>query len=160
MSELLHVKGLPQLEKTLGQVPAKLEAKILRGALRAGANVVLNEVRSRVPVKSGRLAKTLRISTGVRRGVVTARVVAGDRKRGVFYAHMVEGGTKRHTIRGRRGKGLRIGGIEGRVIVTNRVEHPGARARPFMRPALESSATAALEAVAAYIRKRLDQVVK
>jgi HK97 gp10 family phage protein len=157
MSELRHVQGLAELEKTLRQLPVKLETKILRGALRAGAAVFSVEVSARLPRKSGKLASTLRISTAVRRGVVSAKVVVGDsKKKGVFYAHMLEGGTKPHFIKAKPGKSLRLYG--GRMV--KRVTHPGIRPRPFMGPAFKAGTTAALEAVAAYIRQRLDQVVK
>ncbi len=155
---LKYVKGLPELDRVLATLPAKLEAKILRGAMRAGATVVLNEARARVPVKSGRLARTLRVTTSVRRGVVTARVTAGKLKKGakVFYAHMVEFGTGPHIIKARNAKRLRLHGN----VFKKRVTHPGARKKPFLRPALDARSSAALDAVADYIRKRLDQVVK
>ncbi len=156
MTTLRYVKGLPELEKVLAELPVKLETKILRGAMRAGATVILNEAKARVPVKSGRLAKTLRISTSVKRGVVTARVVAGNRKQGVFYAHLVEGGSGPHIIKARRAKYLRL---HGNVFI-KRLAHPGARKNPFLRPALDAGSGAALDAIAVYIRKRLDQVVK
>jgi HK97 gp10 family phage protein len=156
MSELRNVKGLAELEKVLATLPVKMETKILRGGLRASAAVFLTEVRARVPMKSGELAKSLRISTALRRGVVSAKVVVGNKKKRVFYAHMVEGGTKPHVIRARPGKFLRVFG----GVFVKRINHPGSRARPFMRPAFEAGATGALDALSAYIRRRLDQLVK
>jgi HK97 gp10 family phage protein len=156
MSELRNVKGLAELEKVLATLPVKMETKILRGGLRASAAVFLTEVRARVPMKSGELAKSLRISTTLRRGVVSAKVVVGNKKKRVFYAHMVEGGTKPHVIRARPGKFLRVFG----GVFAKRINHPGSRARPFMRPAFEAGVTGALDALSAYIRRRLDQLVK
>ncbi len=158
MTTLQNIRGLPDLEKRLRELPEKLERKILRQALRQGANVILRDARARVPVKSGALQKSLRVSTSARRGQVRAKIVAGSNKKGgAFYAHIVEGGAKAHVIKGRKGKRLAFGA---KLIYPTQVRHPGARAQPFLRPALEQSANAAVEAVAAEIRRRLDEVVR
>ena len=52
----VKVKGLADLNKFLQQLPAKVEQSVLRGALRAGANVVMAEAKANdwFPVDSGR----------------------------------------------------------------------------------------------------------
>lgn len=150
-----EIKGAAALSKALSELPYKLEARILRGAVRAGAKPVLDEAQERVPVKKGRLKDTLRISTKAKRGQVKASVVAGDKKKGgVYYAHMVEGGTKAHKIKARK-KSLSIGGVFARSV-----NHPGSKPRPFMGPALKTKVQETLTAVGAYIQKRLDKIVK
>jgi hypothetical protein len=81
-----------------------------------------------------------------RSGAVTAAV-----KTDLFYAKFVEYGTQRHWITSRDGKALSIGG----VFFVKAVEHPGAAPRPFLRPALDTQATAAVMAAGEYIRNRL-----
>lgn len=161
------VTGVGDVQRFLDQLPAKLEKNILRGALRAGAKVPLAEAREAVPVgptsgenarlyggHRGALKESLRISTSARGGTITARVVAGgkNRKSGadVFYAHMVEGGTKPHEIKPRRHKSLFFSGLAREVV-----QHPGAKKQPFLAPALANHLRATLDAVGAYIRQRL-----
>lgn len=148
-----QIKGLDEISKTLSSLPLKMEARILRGAVRAAAKPVKTEAQAIVPVKSGRLKESLRVSTKSKRGQVSAKLVAGDKKKGgAYYAMMVESGTKPHTIKARK-KSLIIGGIFARSV-----EHPGAKASPFMAPAIKAKAQAAVDAAAAYIKKRLDKL--
>jgi HK97 gp10 family phage protein len=120
----------------------------MRSALRAGAKVLREEARANVPVALGALRKSIRISTGAKAGQVTASVKAGSRK--AWYWRFVEFGTAAHLIAARNARALSLGDV-----VVERIEHPGATAKPFMRPALDAMSSAALEAVTAQIRKRL-----
>lgn len=148
------IKGAEELREALSRLPWKMEVRILRGAVRAATKPVLEEAKANAPVRKGALRDSLRISTKSKRGQVRARVIAGDNKKGgVYYATMIEGGTKPHTIKASVKKSLRIGGV-----FAQSVKHPGTKARPFMGPAIKEKAQAALEAAAAYIRKRLDKL--
>ncbi|MCR4300180.1 MAG: HK97 gp10 family phage protein [Sulfuricaulis sp.] len=155
MSQYKHIEGVEGLQARLLQLPAKLEQKILRGALRAGAVVIKRAADAEVPRRSGKLARTLRVSTKSRRGLVTASIKAGDKNR-AWYAHIVEGGAKPHPIRAKRFPFLRL---HGNVFV-RKVSHPGARPNRFMKRALDRGVTPAIAAVADYIRGRLDKIVK
>ena len=143
----VHVRGLLDLQKFLDTLPAKLEANVMRGALRAGANVIRTQAKANVPVKSGLLRAGLKITTRSRRGVVTASVKAGG-KHG-FIAPWIEFGTAAHKIASKKGW-LSFGGI-----FAKSVDHPGAKPHPFMRPALDSEANRAIVAAAEYMKKRL-----
>ena len=59
----IKVKGLEELQKFLDQLPAKMEANVLRGSLRSGAKVIANAAKSNVTSVSGELAKSIRVST-------------------------------------------------------------------------------------------------
>ena len=160
------VKGLADLQRALDELPAKIEANIMRGALRAGAKVIMAEAKRLAPegppsseggkkyaARRGLLRDSIRISVRLRRGQVQARVIAGGKVKGggaAFYAHMVERGTAAHIIKAPPGARLNIRG----VFYTS-VMHPGARKQPYMRPALETQAATAVQAVREYIRNRL-----
>ena len=144
----VNVKGLSELQAFLDQLPAKIEANIMRSAMRAGANVILKEARANVPEKTGLLRAGLKVSTRSRRGVVTATIRAGGKH--AYIGKFVEYGTAAHFIKPKKAKSLFIAGI-----MRNGVDHPGAAPKPFMRPALDSQAGAALEAVGEAIKKRL-----
>lgn len=144
----LHVSGLAELDKLLKELPAKIEGNIMRGAMRAGAKVFADRAKELVPVKSGQLRDSIKVSTRSRRGRVSATVRAGGKK--AFYAHMVEFGTARHFIKPRKRKSLFFAGLAREVV-----DHPGASPKPFMRPALDGGQVEAVNAAADYIRKRL-----
>lgn len=166
MSDDRNIAGGRELDAFLQSLSAKVERNILRSALRAGARVYAEGVKERVPVGptssenerlyggyEGALRDSVRISAKAKGGEVSASVkVGGKAKRGadVFYAHMVEFGTKAHIIKAAEGRVLSIAGRS-----VSEVMHPGTKAQPFMRPTFDGDAGQALDAVGAQIRKRL-----
>lgn len=177
----IKTKGLAELQKILNQLPAKIEANIMRGALRAGLAIVRDAAKANINSVSGALASTIRVSTRLDRknGKVTASLKAGAPKtRKIYWAHFVEYGTRAHhisvpyaakMINSRRSQ--KLGGEVrehiktfntrqrslkiGRQYVGPGVFHPGAKPKPFMRPAMDDNAGAAVTAAAGYIKKRL-----
>lgn len=149
MAELTHIKGFSQLDQFLREFPEKMERNILRGALRAGAKVVLPVAQGNIHPVSGALSKSLKLRTGSQNGRVTAKVYTR-----VFYSRFVEYGTKPHVIKAKDGGALFFGGG-----FVESVQHPGSKAANggfgFMRNALDTQATAAVLAVGEYIKKRL-----
>lgn len=143
-----HVKGLSELQAFLDQLPAKMEANIMRAALRAGAKVVQAEVQASAPVRTGLLKAGIKIGTNSRRGRVTAKINVSGKH--AFVANWVEYGTAAHFIKPKRAKSLFFAGL-----MRDGVDHPGARPKPFMRPALDTKAQEALLAVGEAIKKRL-----
>ena len=145
----IGIKGLNDLQKFLDQLPSKMEANIIRGALRAGAKPIRDAAKAAAPtgepsgtnkqryrLYQGALRDSIRISGRIDRrdGKITASIKAGGKSKGgadVFYANFIEYGTKPH------GK------------------HPGIQPRPFLRPAMDAQAGAAVVAVGEYIKKRL-----
>lgn len=146
----LKIEGLADLNKLLKELPSKIERNIMRGALREGSKEFLERAKEEVPVRSGRLRKSLRISTRFKKGEVTASMSAGGK--GAFYAYMVEFGTAAHLIKPKRKKSLIVNGAQ-----VASVDHPGAEEKPFMRPAFDAGSADAVQAVAEYIKKRLDK---
>lgn len=151
MSEPTSIKGLAELQRALDTLPAKIEANIMRGAVRAAAKVVAEEAKLQAPVLSGALRDSIRVGSQLKHGRVTGRVIAGGRgkkgKASAFYAHIVERGSAAHIIQAEPGHMLAVG--------VSKVNHPGAAARPFLRPALDGKTGPAVEAMREYIRKRL-----
>lgn len=141
------IKGLSELNKFLQQLAPKAEANIMRGALRAGMNTVKPVAQANIHSVSGELSRGLKVGTRSRKGTVTANLKAKGPHAHV--AKWVEFGTKPHEISAKDGA-LSIGGG-----FAKSVQHPGARRRPFLRPALDAQATAAVVATGEYIKKRL-----
>jgi len=142
------IVGGRELANFLQQLPVKVEKNILRAALRAGGIVFREEARDNVPVEDGDLKASIRVTTRMKRGTIYASVKAGGRR--APHWHWVEFGTKPHKIKAKKQKALAFGGNIARVV-----DHPGARPKPYMRPALDAKSTAAIAAVAAKIRERL-----
>jgi HK97 gp10 family phage protein len=142
------ILGGRALDEALRTLSPKIEKNIMRSALRAGVNVIKNEAKHEVPVKSGALRKSLKVTTKSKNGTVTAVLKADSRI--APHAMLIEFGTRPHKIKPRNGGALVI---NGHVVAD--VEHPGSRPRPFLRPSYDSKAPQAIAAVAEQIRKRL-----
>jgi HK97 gp10 family phage protein len=140
--------GGRELDALLQSLPVKVERNILRAALRAGAAELREEARRNVPVDEGDLRASIRVTTRSRRGTVYASVKAGGKR--APHWHWIEFGTKAHKIKPKRQEALSFGGA-----IAGEVDHPGSRPKPYMRPALDSKAQAAIAAVGAKIRERL-----
>ena len=157
----INITGGKELAQFLQQLPVKLEKNIMRGALRAGAKVILDEARINVPVQYGELKKSLRVSTNAKRGRVEAKVKAGSKAKSKggkikgWYAAIVEFGASPHIIKGKGGKMLKFTARDGRKIEIAQVNHPGFKPRPYLRPALDAKAKASIVEVGNYIKARL-----
>lgn len=180
----MRIRGLSELHRTLQHLPEDLEKKVLKGALRASARVFRDAARAKAPVDDGDLKKSIRVKSSAKKGQwrLRAQVVAGDKT--AFYSHMVEFGTAKHIIaartrvqrKTRRGmrdlslktmnkmlhnSSLRLDGAGslriGDKFVGPAVMHPGAAPHPFMRPAFDEQAGAAVDAFAAYVRTHIDE---
>ena len=164
MDSEVVISGWSELQAQLDQLAVNIEEKLLRGALRAGQMMVAADAKSRAPVATpnannqrlygahrGDLRKSIRVSVRASGGQVVAKAVAGNST--AYYAHMVEFGTAAHLIHAKNGGALSFGGKEYLAI-----SHPGAKATPFMRPALDRAAnanSAAFVAVGEYLQKRI-----
>jgi HK97 gp10 family phage protein len=137
------IHGIRELALNLERFPEQLKRKAMDRVMRRGGRYISLLAKELVPVRSGSgaLKRSIRVAI-VRRGdFITARVIAGRnrKKDDPYYAWMVEGGTEPHEIRPKGRKSLFFAGLS-RTIV----KHPGARPRPYLRPALEQGADTAL----------------
>lgn len=148
--DLVNVKGLSDLAKFLDELTPKLQKNVMRGSLRSGMKVIQAEAKATAAFadRTGLLRKGLKISTNSKGGTVTASLKATG-KHG-YVAQWVEFGTAAHIIKSKDGGALAFGGG-----VVQSVEHPGAKAHAFMRPALDARASDAVVAAAEYMKERL-----
>lgn len=171
------ISGGRELQELLDTLPGKLQKNINRAGLRAGAAVLLREVKTRIPVGTGALSRSARITTRAKGAEVSASVKVGNAQ--AWYAHLVEFGTRPHFIKvsdaergagrgiGRRGTAARQETMASMRTVNRRVlqiganfvgptvHHPGHRAQPFMRPTADDKLPEAIAAVKERIRKGL-----
>lgn len=142
------IVGGRELDAFLQTLPVKVERNILRAAMRAGANEFKKAAKQGVPVDDGDLERSIRVTTRSKNGTVYASLKAGGKK--APHWHWVEFGTAAHKIKAKNERALSFGGV-----TVSEVDHPGAKPKPFMRPAFDSAAAAAIAASAAKIRERL-----
>jgi hypothetical protein len=102
----------------------------------------------------GELKKSIRTSSNARKRGAEASVKAGNKK--AYYYGFVEYVTAPHIIKsGKRKSRLVFMGLNGHLVNVKQVNHKGAKAKPYMRPALDSKGDEAVFAVAKRIRERL-----
>lgn len=144
----IHVTGLKELGQFLDTLPEKLQKNVVRGAFRKGMNEVKPAAQQGVHSISGLLAAGLKVGTRAKGGTVYATLKATGKH--AYIARWVEYGTAAHTITAKDRKSLSLGGV-----FFQSVQHPGARPKPFLRPALDQQASAAVVAAAEYMKERL-----
>ena len=95
------------------------------------SNQILAEMEAKVPVKTG----NLRTSLGVK--VESSRVIIGPDERQAPYGGYVEFGTGPHVIRPKTKKVLSFV-VNGKRVFATKVNHPGTKAQPYVRPAFDA----------------------
>lgn len=169
----VSVKGLKELDDLLKTLPANIQKNVMRGAIRSGLNEVGGIAKEMLAadghVVTGNLRKSVRVSfkrKSEKFGWMRGHLLAGDKK--AWYSHIIEFGSGSYyagkgsqskkapyEIKPRNRKSLFFAGVMKEIIV-----HPGVKPSPFMRPALDSGASRAIEAFAAYVTKRLPNEIK
>jgi HK97 gp10 family phage protein len=163
------VKGQDGVQRFLAALPANLQRNVLRGALKAGADVIAEAARENCV--SHEVREAIKTSSKAEPGRITAKVeVKGE---GAFIGPWLEYGTSPHFISvdaeasggrtARRVNRLARGGdsevaatlVIGGKPVGKTVHHPGARPHPFLRPALDSHEAQAFAAIGGHVAKKM-----
>lgn len=161
----VSIGGLDALLQTFKDLTGGKSDTKLVSAMRYALQPLQKQVKANAPRmrsnknKDGRLGllkksiglKTKKYGRGVKKGIVgmVGPKLSTTFERGKFkalpykYAHLVERGAKGHAIKPRKLEKLNtfIGPLkEGskRQVTMSNYQHPGATARPFMKPALEA----------------------
>lgn len=170
----VKTKGFDEFEAFCSAFPNKL-GNILRGGMRAGggviaeeaaANCIDDEVAAAIGVGSPRINKSEQS--------VSVRIRVDPKKKGAFKGRWIEHGTLPHLISVKEeDKPAAFAGLSNRRAIAlinarirrgsllidgkfaEAVHHPGAQARPFLRPALDAAQGEAISAVAQYVGDRL-----
>lgn len=163
--QTISIQGLSDLQKMLDELPAKIEANIMRGALRQGANVYRDRARANAPVgRTGRLKKSIKVKTSLKRGKAISTIVAGGGD--VFYAKFVEFGTASfyegngrtigapYKLQPKNKKALKFGDVFSASAV-----HEGVKPTGFMRRAFDGGTNEVIDQVAAYVRMRIGREI-
>lgn len=104
MKTTVQIHGLKDLERALGDLPQAAGRAVLRRAGIKAISVVISAAKTKVPVDSGKLRDSLKVSTrlskrqqqvqrkAVAQGKASVEIYAGAEA--LPYAHLVEFGTK------------------------------------------------------------------
>lgn len=132
----VRVQGLGEIERKLKALVAQVtKPAVLEEALVAGGEVIAEEARRLVPVRTGTLRDSIVVASGdLDASAVTlkhglAKVQIGPDERG-FYGHLVEFGTYRSA------------------------------AKPFMRPAFDAKKAEAMEIVTEHLSRAFEQAAR
>lgn len=162
--QYVKIEGLSDLQKMLDELPAKIEANIMRGALRQGANIFRDRARAAAPVNSGKLKKSIKVKASLKKGKAISQVVAGGGD--VWYAKFIEFGTASfyegngrtvgapYKIAKSKKKAMKFGDVYADNII-----HEGVKPNAFMRKAFDAGETEVIDNVAAYIRMRIGREI-
>ena len=159
MPERTTLSGTKELEAVLKQLPKEIGIKVLAKATRAGAAVVKKDADARlessgVSKRGGRKGKPALGIVRDRKGTASVTFLLGIHK-SRWYLIFREFGTAPHKIMVKRAEVLGSAAT-GRIFGTE-VDHPGQRARPFMRPAIDSKADDALLAMGRVMGKETEK---
>jgi HK97 gp10 family phage protein len=89
----IKMTGGPELERALRELGGNIAGRLGGNAVRAGARVIANEAKQRVPVRTGALRKSIRVFTErADRGGTVRQAWVGTR---LFYSWFVEFGTSK-----------------------------------------------------------------
>ena len=175
------IVGLEDVQQSLRDLGKRLSTNVVRRGLLAGAGVIRDEARRLAPVRTGALRKSIvsqtkgrgydgtgptehvavvtiakkayqQTATGKIRGVKKSDF---KKKQGLIkprqYAHLVEFGTRPHSLK----KGDQLARGRRPHVQTGPANHPGATAKPFMRPAFDTKKQEAIRVFAATVRTEL-----
>ncbi len=153
--EVVHVRGLAELDRALRELPVRVANQGLRASVYAGAKVIRDEARSRAPKAAQSLGPK--------------QPPPGTLRRSVSMKHIRElsgGGRQTYYVLVRQGKKYRNQGKRGNLSQDAwywRFLEFGTRkmaARPFLRPALESRRREATAAIKERLAQRIQTEAK
>lgn len=127
------VNGLSEIISKLHNLPDKLEKKVLRAAVRQGANIVRDKAREFVRKDTENLKKSIIVSGAKGKpGTIAYRIKPITRKKGkaVFYGYFLEYGTSKMA------------------------------AKPFMRPAYDEAGEDVINKVIDTVKSKIDEATK
>lgn len=150
-----EVKGLSDLLLYLSDSPVNMHRGV-RVGLYVGAKLIEVEAKSNCPVEHGSLRDSIRVKIKEADNVIVSTIAAGGKIADgsyIKYAHLVEfSGAAPHIIQAAAGKSLAFAGKE-----FQSVNHPGMKAKPFLRPALDANEVAAIGALDQEIESALQK---
>lgn len=140
-----RVEGLEDLAKALREMPKDVRQNGLRAGLRAGAREIQKEAQGRAPVDTGRMRDNVYIKR--------IRELVTELSEGWFVGVRMGPKRRKDKATGKVTKDYSNDAWYWRFVEFGTRHIP---ARPFMRPAFEAKKEAAVEAIAAKLKQRIE----
>lgn len=153
MAELVNVQGLKELQAALKELPKNVGRNVLRGSVAAGAAVIRAEAKAQAPMYTGGDVSKGHPPPGTLKRSVYQKQIRelSSAAKQTFFVGVRSG--KKYQKQGKKGDlsqdAFYAGFVEFGTV--------NMAARPFMRPAFESKKQAALDAIKAYLEKRIPE---
>lgn len=141
----MEITGLKELNQRLNKLSERVERNIMSAAVRAGANEIKKEAVMRL---GGKKSDIVVAKSRAPKGTTLYKIWVSKKK---WYLKFKEFGTKPHVIKTEKALS------DGTVFFGKEVKHPGQKAEPFLRPALDEGATRAVSAMAKKVKERLEK---
>lgn len=139
----IEVKGYREAKTLLDQLPNNMQKRMLLAALRSSAKPMLQSAKSKVPVRSGRLKRQLRIVRFRDRqapksevDIAVKPVFEKTKKKGAinqYYGKFIHEGTANPRVPRKKGKTLVFENASGEKIFVKNVK--GIRPTPYLEQA-------------------------
>ncbi|WP_306642595.1 HK97-gp10 family putative phage morphogenesis protein [Sanyastnella coralliicola] len=162
----MKLEGAEQIQKLLQELPPALKKSVLISAQKKAAKPVVQQMirnlDSSTKSRSGNLKKSIGTKTLKDRGRETTSTITGPRVGGRFkgyHAHLIEHGTSAGERTSKKGY-FTFKGKGGKTIRVRMIDHPGTKARPFAKPAIESKKEEVVQAFSFEIGAALNRVMK
>jgi HK97 gp10 family phage protein len=152
MAEIQNITGLKELQAALTALPERIAKNVLRGAVNAGATVVREEAKARAPVSSGPVSKGHPPPGTLKRALYQKQIP--EKSSAVLQTYFV--GVRQ----GKSAKKTKKGVIDAYYARFIEFGTSKMAAHPFMRPAFEAKKDAAVQAIKAYLEKRIPEEVE
>lgn len=152
MAEIVSISGLKELQAALKELPDRIAKNVLRGSVAAGAAVIRKEAQSRAPVYTGEVAAGHPPPGTLKRSIVQKQIKelsSADKQ--TFFVTVRKG--KQYRGQGKKGN------LSQDAYYGSWVEFGTSKmaAKPYMRPAFEAKKNEAVEAIRAYLAKRIPE---
>jgi HK97 gp10 family phage protein len=169
----IKVEGLKELEEKLKQLPQKLAKKYLASALKKGLEITQMREKalahhgppSEKQAKYGRLVDSIKIYQRTKNLCNTGasiefglKPIKGKKPNylGGWKAHFLEFGTRPHRIPKKGESVLRLPTGE----LYSHVKHPGAKAYPFINPAIDATWQRAVQKAQEVLEDKLEEEMR
>jgi hypothetical protein len=151
-STTYKTSGTANLEKAISELGKQAGFKVITGALRDAARPIIQEARSFAPRKSGALKKGIKaqVFKGKGNSDSVATLHIGFNRRTAWYGQILERGAKKHSIKPKNKKVLKIG--DG---FSSGADHPGTKSIPMLKKSFDSQHKAALKILTTRLRERV-----
>lgn len=152
LSTTYKTSGTKSLEKAISELGKQAGFKVITGALRDSARPIIKSARDLAPRKSGQLAKGIKAEVFKGKGKTdsVATLQIGFNRKTAWYGQILERGAKRHKIKPKKAKALKIGDN-----YRESADHPGTKSIPMLSKSFDTNKQNAIKILKQRLKERI-----